>query len=147
MSTKQIIAYGGGTKRSADGVAFIPIPEALGIAIPVVETEFKDVTNMDSPGGFREFIPGLKDAGVVTVPCGYTSAGYEQALTDQNSGVPIHYETTLKAAVGQATGDKFTYSGFPTVKVETGALDDPIKMSVDIRVTGNVVFAAGDPIE
>ena len=79
--SKQIIAYGATVERSIDGgTNFVPIPECEGIAIPMVETDFQDVTSLDSPNGFREYIKGLKDAGVISLPCGYTSAGYEQQL-------------------------------------------------------------------
>jgi hypothetical protein len=143
MSSKQIIAYGGKTNRSVLGAMFTAIPEAKGLGIPTVETNFADVTNLDSPGGFKEYIKGLKDSGVLTVPCGYTSAGYAEQLSDADLDDPVFYETTLKLAKGQTTADVFTFQGFPTVSVETGDLGAPIGMTVSIRVTGAVTFVAG----
>ncbi|MGB1389499.1 MAG: hypothetical protein ACPG61_11495 [Paracoccaceae bacterium] len=142
--SKQIIAYGAIVERSLDGTAFTEIPECRGVAIPMVETDYKDVTSLDSPNGFREYIKGLKDAGVISVPCGYTAAGYEQQVGDQNAADAIYYRTTLKTAPGQATGDVFEFRGFPTPKVEAGGdVGEPVGMSIDIRTTGDVTWSKG----
>ncbi|MCF7725779.1 phage tail tube protein [Sulfitobacter sp. M22] len=142
--SKQIIAYGALTERSDDeGATWESIPECKGIAIPMVETDYQDVTSLDSPNGFREYIKGLKDAGVLSVPCGYTSAGYEQQLADQALDVPVLYRTTMRAAPGQATGDIFEFSGFPTPQVEGGDIGAPVEMTVSIRTTGDVEWTKG----
>ncbi len=143
--SNQIIAYGAIVERSIDGVAFTSIPECKGVAIPMVETDYRDVTNLDSPNGFREYIKGLKDAGVISLPCGYTAAGYEQQIADQAAPEPIYYRTTLKAAPNQATGDVFTFRGFPTPKVDpAGDVEGEINMTVDIRTTGDVAWVKGN---
>jgi hypothetical protein len=141
--SKQIIAYGATVERSNDGVAWESIPECKGVAVPVVETEYLDATSLDSPNGFREYVKGMKDAGVISVPCGYTADGYEQQLADQAEDAPIFYRTTMKAAVGQATGDIFEFKGFPTPMLETGALGELVGMSISIRTTGDVEWTKG----
>ncbi|MEO9537205.1 MAG: phage tail tube protein [Parasphingorhabdus sp.] len=144
MASKQIIAYGATVERSDDdGTTWETIPECKGVAIPMVETDYQDVTSLDSPNGFREYIGGLKDAGVISVPCGYTADGYEQQIADQARTAPILYRTTLKAAVGQATGDVFEFSGFPTPQLEGGDIGAPIEMTVSIRTTGDVDWTKG----
>lgn len=144
--SKQIIAYGALVERSLDGVAFTPIPECKGVAVPVVETEYLDATSLDSPNGFKEYIKGMKDAGVISVPAGYTSAGYNQQVGDQNAADAIYYRTTLRAAPDQATGDVFTFRGFPTPQLETGDTGAIVGMSISIRTTGDVNWSAGTPI-
>lgn len=142
--SKQIIAYGAAVERSIDGgTTFVAIPECKGIAIPMVETDYQDVTSLDSPNGFREYIKGLKDAGVISVPCGYTAAGYEQQLADEALDVPVKYRTTLKPASDQSAGDVFEFSGFPTPQVEGGDLGTPIEMSISIRTSGDVSWVKG----
>ncbi|KEJ97431.1 hypothetical protein SAMN05444149_101890 [Pseudosulfitobacter pseudonitzschiae] len=141
--SNQIIAYGATVERSTNGTTWQNIPECKGVAIPVVETDYRDVTSLDSPNGFREYIKGLKDAGVISLPCGYTADGYEQQIADQEAPQPIYYRTTLKAAPNQSTGDVFTFRGFPTPKVEPGDVEGEINMTVDIRTTGDVTWAKG----
>jgi hypothetical protein len=142
----QIIAYGALVERSDDGTSYTPIPECKGVAVPVVETEYLDATSLDSPNGFREYVKGLKDAGVISVPCGYTAAGYEQQLADQASDAPTYYRTTMKPATNQSTGDTFEFQGFPTPQLEAGAVGELVGMTISIRTTGDVTWTKGAAI-
>lgn len=141
--SKQIIAYGATVERSLDGTTYTEIPECKGVAVPVVETEYLDATSLDSPNGFREYIKGMKDAGVISVPCGYTPDGYEQQLADQASDTPVYYRTTMKAAPGFTTGDIFEFRGFPTPQLEAGAVGELVGMSISIRTSGDVTWTKG----
>lgn len=141
--SKQIIAYGATVERSLDGTTYTEIPECKGVAVPVVETEYLDVTSLDSPDGFREYIKAMKDAGVISVPCGYTPDGYEQQLADQASETPVYYRTTMKAAPGFTTGDVFEFRGFPTPQLEAGAVGELVAISISIRTSGNVTWTKG----
>lgn len=141
--SKQIIAFGALVERSLDGTTFTSIPECKGIAVPIVETEYLDATSLDSPDAFREYVKGLKDAGIISVPAGYTANGYEQQLADQASDTPVHYRTTMKPAPGQATGDKFEFKGFPTPQVEGNDVGALVGMTISIRTTGDVTWTKG----
>lgn len=141
--TQAIIAYGSLVERSQDGSTFTPIIEAKGVAVPQVEQEYVEVTHLQSPGGFREYIKGLKDAGELTVPANYTSAGFQQQLSDQNFNGAISYRVTLPAAQGQTTGDMFEFQGYPSPALETGDTGEVIGMTITIRTTGDFTFTAG----
>ena len=143
MASKQIIAYGGKVERSTNGTTWTPIPEAKGIAVPVVEQDYQDVTSLDSPNGFREYIKGLKDAGQIEMPCGYTAAGYEQQIADQAAPDAIYYRVTLKPQPDQSTGDQFEFRGFPVPRLDVGDLGAPVGMTIAIRTTGDVTWTKG----
>lgn len=142
--SEQIIAYGATVKRSLDGVAYTAIPECKGVAIPATEREYLDATSLDSPNGYREYIKGMRDAGTITLPCGYTSDGYAQQLADAEEDDAIWYEVILKMAPGQSViGDKFVFRGFPEPSLSNGSVDQLIEMSIAIRITGAVAFTPG----
>lgn len=144
--SNQIIAYGATVERSLDGTTYTEIPECKAVAIPMVETDYLEATSLDSPNGFREYVKGLKDAGVLAVTAGYTAAGYEQQLADQAAADSAYYRTTLKPQPNQSTGDVFEFRGFPTPMVqqtETGALID---MEISIRTTGDVTWTRGTAV-
>lgn len=141
--SEQIIAYGATVERGVDGIAYTPIPECKGAAIPSVETEYLDATSLDSEGGFKEYVKGLKDAGVISVPAGYTADGYEQQLADQAEADAIYYRVTLKPQPSQSTGDVFEFRGFPTPSVEGDDVGQLIGMTISIRTTGNVTWTKG----
>lgn len=141
--SEQIIAYGATVERSLDDATYTSIPECKGVAIPVVTTEYQDVTSLDSPNGFREYIKGLNDAGEISVPCGYTAAGYEAMLADKAAPDAAYYRVTLKPQPSQATGDVFTFRGFPNPELEVGDIGVPININLQIRTTGDVTWVKG----
>jgi len=138
-----IIAYGGTVERSTDNSTFTEIPEVKGIAVPTITTEYPEVTSLDSADGFREYIKGLKDPGEITLTCNYTAAGMTQQLSDQNASEAIYYRVTLRAAPSQSTGDVYTFRGFPTPTPVDNGIGEPMDMSIQIRITGNVTRTAG----
>lgn len=144
MASKQIIAYGATVERSVNGTSgWVRIPECKGVAVPVVAQEYPEVTSLDSAGGFREYVKGLKDAGEISIPCGYTALGYEQQLADNAAADAIYYRVTLRPAPDQSTGDVFAYRGFPTPELEDNGIGDPIGMTIKLRITGAVTWTRG----
>ncbi len=141
--TNAIIALGSLVERSQDGTTYTAIPEARGVAIPSITQEYVDATHLQSPGGFREYIKGLKDAGELSVPANYTTAGYTQQVADQNFNGTIKYRVTLPASPLQSTGDVFEFEGYPTPTIETGEAGEIVGMTITIRTTGDVDFTAG----
>lgn len=141
--SEQIIAYGATIERSDDGTDWDRIPGVKGVAVPVVTTEYEEVTSLDSPNGFREYIKGLKDAGDISVPMGYTADGYEQMLADQNAADAIHYKVTMKPQPSQSTGDTFQFKAFPTPELEAGDLGAPVNINLNLRLTGDVTWTRG----
>ncbi|KPU83699.1 hypothetical protein JI58_07940 [Marinosulfonomonas sp. PRT-SC04] len=141
--SEQIIAYGGKQERSVDGTVWTEIPEAKGVAIPKVETDYIEATSLDSAGGFKEYVKGLKDAGVISIPAGYTAAGYEQQLADQAAVGAIYYRCTLRPQPRQSAGDVFEFRGFPTPEVEGNDVGALVGLNISIRTTGPVTWTRG----
>lgn len=142
MATKQRIVYGATTKWSNDsGSTWANIPECKALVVPEVEIEYQDATSLDSPNGFREWIAGLKDGGEITIPCGYTSDGYNTAHSYR--GTLVSFETTMPLESGQTSGDKFAFSGIVNPSLETNDVGDIIAMNIKIRTSGDVTFTKG----
>jgi len=145
MATKQRIVYGATTEWSDDsGSTWTAIPEVKGLIVPETQIEYQDATSLDSAGGFREFIPGLKDAGEITIPCGYTSTAYEDAEGYRSAGTLIDFKTELPLETGQSTtGDTFEFSGYVSPALETNDIGDIIALNLNIRTSGAVTFTKG----
>lgn len=145
MATKQRIVYGTTAEWSDDGgTTYTAIPEVKGLVVPEVQIEYQDATNLDSPNGFREYVPGLKDAGEITITSGYTSAGYATAEGYRTAGTLITFKTTLPLETGQSTsGDEFVFAGFVSPALETNDVGDIIAMNLNIRTSGDVTFTEG----
>lgn len=143
MATKQRIVYGATSEWGTDGSTYTDIPEVKGLVVPETSIEYLDATSLDSTGGFREFIPGLKDAGEVSIPCGYTSAAYETAVGYQTNATLVYFQTTLPVETGQATGDVFEFTGYVSPALETNAVGEIIAMNLNIRTSGAVTYTKG----
>lgn len=144
MATKQRIVYGATTEWSGDGgTTFTNVPECKGLVIPEVQVEYQDATSLDSQGGFREYVPGLKDAGEISIPCGYTSGAYADAEGYRAAGTLVHFKTTMPVETGQSTGDTFEFTGYISPALETNDVGDIIAMNLNIRTSGNVTFTEG----
>lgn len=143
MSTKQIIAYGGKVERSLNGTTWTSIPEVKGIAVPEVTQEYVEVTSLDSPNGYKEYIKGLKDAGEITLLCGYTSDGYDQMVQDQAANQAIYYRVTMALAPGQTVADEFEYLGYPTPTLKANGIGEAVDMELKLRITGAPTFTPG----
>lgn len=144
MATKQRIVYGAKTEWSGDGgVSFTKVPEAKGLAVPVIETEYQDATSLDSPNGFREKVPGLKDGGNISIPAGYTSGGYATAFGYLGDKTLVHFKTTMPLEKGQTTADVFEFTGFVSPQLETNDVGDIIAMNINVEVSGEPTFTEG----
>ncbi|MBN9674643.1 hypothetical protein [Salipiger bermudensis] len=143
MATKQRIVYGATTEWSTDGSTWANVPECKGLGVPTVEIEYQDATNFDSEGGYREYVAGLKDAGQITIPCGYTSAGYATAYGYMTAGTLVYFQTTLPLEEGQTTGDIFEFTGYVTPQLEQNEVGAIIAMNLAIRTSGAPTFTEG----
>lgn len=144
MATLQRIAHGATTEWSTDGTNWSSIAEVKAIAVPTVNTDYQDATSLDSPNGFREYVPGLKDAGEISIPAGYTTAIYTAAAGYQAAQNLLYFRTTLPLEEGQSTtGDVFAYRGYVTPQLEQNAAGDIIAMTLSVRTSGDVTFTAG----
>ena len=146
MTSRQIIGYGGTVERSTDDVTYAEIPEVKSLAIPTITQEYPEVTSLDSSGGFREYIKGMKDAGEISLEAGYTTVGYQQQVSDNAAPDAIYYRVTFRPNREQTTGDVFEFRGFPTPTPTGDDIAAPVMMTINIRITGEPVFAAGASI-
>jgi hypothetical protein len=142
MATKQRIVYGA-TSQWGTGGTLADIPECKGIAVPNVEIEYQDATHLQSPNGFREYVAGLKDAGTIEIPCGYSSAGYNEAHGYMSNGTLVEFETTMPLESGQTTGDVFAFTGFVTPQLNTDGVGEIIGMTLSVRISGQPSFTQG----
>jgi len=142
MPTKALIVSGATSQWGTDGTTYQSIPEAQSLVVPTTEVEYVEATNLDS-GGFREFVPGLKDAGELTIPCNYTPDLYSAAQGYRQNGTLVYFQTTLPVFQGQTSGDVFTFRGYVTPSLETNATGEIISLNLGVRTSGVVTYAGG----
>lgn len=119
-------------KRSPDGTTYTTIGEAKKIAVSI-KGAFEDVTNMDSPTAFKEFIAGLIDGGSVKVDANFLNADGVQndLLNDLTSQTLLFWRIQLPNTRG-----KFEFQGFVEEFGPDFDVAKPATQAVAIKVTG-----------
>jgi hypothetical protein len=143
MSDLTVPVYGAVVEWSTDGTTWVPIAKAKNVVIPEVSQDFRDVTSLDSVGGYRDWAKGLKDGGELTLETIYSSAGYAAAVAKAALPNGTHFRVTLKAATDQSSGDVFTFKGHVTPTVPSEAVEGDFMLNLGVRTTGALGWTAG----
>lgn len=105
------------------------------------KADLADVTNMDSTGAYREFLPTLLDAGDITIEGNFlgNQAGSQQTLQTLFDNQTLSTGCTLTAPGGKGT---FTFSCYVSEPPNFSlAHDKPATFSAKLKITGQPTFA------
>lgn len=122
------------------GTTYETIANVTNISGPERKRETIDVTAHDSPGGWMEFLGGLKDGGEIQLDINYDPAETTHDLDDDFDDVdPRNYQIVILPA----TIDEWTWS-FKGVLTNLGdefPYDDKMARSMTVKVTGKPTLA------
>lgn len=125
-----------GTKFNIDDTAVGGLTSIGGVEIAAETT---DVTSLDNTTGYKEYLGGFKDGGEVPLE-GFMDgedAGQDAmyaAMEDQESH---QFSIVFPAAIGKT----WTFPGVVTKFATSAALNDGIKYSASVKVTGKPTLA------
>jgi predicted secreted protein len=102
------------------------------------EADEIETTTLDSDGGYREYIPGFKDAGTVSL------SGYIKNEANQEAMIALVEAQTIEHwEVEFPTGAKYFFYGYVQMwKEAESGIDNVRGFSGAIRITGPVTYAA-----
>lgn len=131
--TEAIIGHSSDFKRGAATVG-----EVMSISPPSISRDTPDATHMKSPGKWREFIAGLKDAGEVSVEIQSTpsSAAFQAMVADFDNDAAEAYSIEFP------DGASWSFSAFITGLEMDPPNDDKIMSTATFKITGAPTFAA-----
>jgi hypothetical protein len=109
---------------------------------PDATKEEVDVTDHDSTGGYREFLPGLRDGGTITVECNHNpdDLGQTAMVTDFNASGNTTRECVITLVTGASASGTVTVTfdafvtGIPFTLPGTAA--EPAVRTFSLRVAG-----------
>lgn len=112
---------------------FTTIAEVLKISITGSKADLPDVTNMDSPTAYREFLATLLDAGDIDLECNFVPGNATQHTleSDFDAQVNAPYRIVLPQSLGQAT-----FNGFVSSRDFALPIDKQGTRTVKIKITG-----------
>lgn len=119
----------------AGGTAYVDVADVTEIGVLDVSAETIEATVHGSPGGWREFIGGLKDGGELSMSINYDPALHGTIF--DNVGVDgVAHLITLPDA-GAAT---VAFGGIITGLSVSAPMDEKLSAEVTIKVTGAPVI-------
>lgn len=138
MASNAVAGIGTQFYRMYDS-AWERIAEVNNISGPGMEREFIEVTSLDSTGGFREYITGLRDGGQIEFSMNFTRPAFAAMKEDFDSDNARHYLVVLP----DAENTSFSFEGFCTGLPLEIPPDDKITCNVTIKITGEVTVDSG----
>ncbi len=126
-----------GTKLFINNVAVGGLTSINGIEISADDI---DVTDLGNEDGYKESLPGFKDAGEVSSD-GYLDGednGQEECLKLMDSGEVVPCEIRFPPKIGKSWTFKAGVTGFST----SAAVEDAVGFSLTLKVSGKPTLAA-----
>jgi predicted secreted protein len=146
MTTQGLIGYGITVARG-DGASpevFTKIAELIDLSPPSLAKDSVEMTHTDSPDGFREFIPGLKDGGEFTATVNLVPGAATQhnasggALNDYiNETTARNWRITFPGSPAAT----WTFKAFITSFEAATPMDDKMTFAITFKVTGAPTIA------
>lgn len=126
--------------RRWDGSDYVHISEIINIAPQAKSRDTPEVTTLDSTDGYRDFMSGLRDGGVVTFTMIFRRDTYNIIDTDFESDDLQNYEIYLSQDPEETS---FEFEGLVTELPLTVAAGDPITVDVSIKISGQPIMNSG----
>ena len=129
---------GSGVSLSIGGTA---VGNIISVGGPDQSRDSIDISTMDSIEKFREFIPGMIDAGEITAELNYDattiSVLLQAQLTASADTIVVGFGDGLTTAVGPT----FTCPGFMTALGAALPFDDKMTQTISLKFTGKPTYA------
>lgn len=119
-----------------NGSTYTQVAEVTNITWPGYKRDAIDVTFMDSTSGFREFIPGLKDAGEVTVELNWTPSATDPVLAALTADAVGQFKLQYNAGVN------VVFKAIVTSYEMQSPLGEKLSATATFKVTGVPTWAA-----
>lgn len=124
---------------TASPIVYTTVAEVLSIGGPDVSADEIEVSSLDSTGGYKEYITGLKDGGTVALELNWVKSNAQQTgMRD------LVASGTTRAYRIQFSDSPQTVANFNGVVTNFSMSADPgsqIKASMSVRITGAVTWS------
>lgn len=129
-----VLAVGDG----ASPEVFTAITEITSIGGPELSSEQVEVTSLDSAGGFKEFVTGLKDGGSISIENNWIKSDVSQVQMrdDVQAGTKRNYRITWSDSPPTVVDFNASVEAFSM----TTEPDAPVTASMTLKISGAPVW-------
>ena len=129
-----------GTKfRWMDGSIWAELAEITNIGGPNKTRDTIDVTNLDSPGGYKEYIAGMRDAGEISLDMNFTRETYAIVNALFESEDLADFQIMLQ----DDEHTTFSFAGLVTTISMGIPANDKISANATIKISGQITENSG----
>lgn len=121
------------------GAAWGAIAEITSIKGPGPKRDQIEVTNLDSTGGYKEFIAGFRESGSISMTMNFLRGNYDLLLTDFESDEMGYYRVIFPDSVKTT----FEFEGLVTELPLSVGAKDAITMDTTILISGQMIVSSG----
>lgn len=118
--------------------AWSNIAQVTSITGPTMTRDTYDTTTLDTTGGYRTFIAGLRTGGTITLTCNFTRDAYDVMKADFESDVKQNYEIVLP----DTDQTSFEFEGLVT-ECPLTIPEEIVTFDVTIQISGEVTVESG----
>lgn len=130
---------------AAAATATVLLGNCTEIPFPPVTRESIDVTSHDSPGGVREYIPGLKDTGELSITMQFIpgDATHDHIRLMQDVAMNVQADFLFEITYAQMSGTppRCSFRAFVTGFEGDGPFDAPLTGTLMLRPTTAPIWA------
>lgn len=133
------IGYGGSFKigNAASPEVFTAVGKVRNISGPSIAADPVDITNMDSPSGYKEFIKGMKDPGEITFEVITTAAGLVALAAEMAKTTATNYQVVYPAPITK----KYAFKAFMTGMTHEVPTEDACTVSCTYKIAGALTLS------
>lgn len=124
-------------KNPSTGI-FEQVPQMRSVPIPEIVQAFLEGSNHDSPGGFNEYVPGLRDGGEVEANIVWNPAiaMHVQLVTDILAGTNL----TWRSRLNNGTLSTWEYTAYIAQFGKALDYQTIVEMPMRLKMTANFTF-------
>lgn len=136
MASNAISGVGAKFKRMSG--TFQEIAEITSISGPNLQRDTIEVTSLGTLTGYKEFIPGFRDSGEVSLEMNFYVHNYTKLKADFESQALGQYQIVL----GDTGATTFEFYGLVTAMSMSVPTADKVSSTVTIKVSGSVTVTS-----
>jgi hypothetical protein len=119
-----------------NGSTYTDVAEVTSITWPGYQRDAVEATHLNSDDQFREYVPGLMDAGEVTLELNFVPSSSDVIIAALTASTLGQFKITAPGGVN------VVFKGIVTSYQAQSPLDDRMTASVTIKVTAKPTWAA-----
>jgi predicted secreted protein len=117
---------------------YVALSEVKSITPPSADVDQVEVTHMQSPNRYREFISGLIDGGEASFEMNFIPGSTSDDRIFELLGLPVGQSRRRSCRISFPNGVTWTFDGEVTGYEPTVPFDDAMTATVTLKVTGGV---------